>query len=632
MKRLQVLFALLLTVFFSHTVIAQELGSIRKSYEIIIPEKIQKLVLDPIPAGTYSVGTDGYFPTIDSAFNKLSIDGIAGEVNLELIDEFYTAPTDSFGFKLNGPIPGAGPNSRVIIKPAANKNVTVEGSGFALLFFKNTSYMTVDGISLDGATTLTFNALQNFQFAWNNGLVFIDNSDHNIIQNTIFIDEDILRTSVALGIYCQSNTQVAPDSNFILNNFIKQAGVAIYVSAYNSTVQAAGSIIRENIIGSETDSLINWGIQIENNQNTIIENNIVQRIRGSSYAFSIAHGINSYWGSGCIIRNNIVHNIYTDYTQGSTGILLSGGVGNEGFYNSVYNNMVYDINSTSMGWDSRVAGIQVWYQYNTEIYYNSVYLSGTGANKYGSAALYIAYVGSVSNIVAKNNVFVNTRDDYTYCASAVHLDDYGTINLASDYSDLYYDDVNQYNCLVRVGNNDYLTLADWQTTGQDIHSYTEMPHFVSPTDLHIDGFNATYLESRGTPIAEILTDIDGEIRDDDSTDIGADEFDGVMGVGDKKARPTEFALEQNYPNPFNPSTTFRFSIPIQSKVVIKVYDILGSEIAILMDEEKSFGTYELSWNATKLPSGIYFYQLKTASPLTSSGQSFVETKKMLLLK
>ncbi len=65
MKRVITL-SFLLTVFFSYTVIAQELGSIRKAHEIKIPEKIHNLVLDPLPAGTYSVGTGGYFPTIDS--------------------------------------------------------------------------------------------------------------------------------------------------------------------------------------------------------------------------------------------------------------------------------------------------------------------------------------------------------------------------------------------------------------------------------------------------------------------------------------------------------------------------------------------------------------------------------------
>jgi Secretion system C-terminal sorting domain len=98
----------------------------------------------------------------------------------------------------------------------------------------------------------------------------------------------------------------------------------------------------------------------------------------------------------------------------------------------------------------------------------------------------------------------------------------------------------------------------------------------------------------------------------------------VTGVDEDELQPLTYQLEQNYPNPFNPSTTFRYSIPTQSKVVMKVYDILGNEIATLMDEEKPVGTYELTWNAANLSSGIYFYQLKAGN--------YVETKKMILLK
>ena len=132
------------------------------------------------------------------------------------------------------------------------------------------------------------------------------------------------------------------------------------------------------------------------------------------------------------------------------------------------------------------------------------------------------------------------------------------------------------------------------------------------------------LKSRGTPIAGIDIDFDGRSRNSLTPDIGADEFDGIVGVEDEETLPTEYALEQNYPNPFNPATTFRYSIPTQSKVVIKVFDILGNEIATLMDEEKSVGTYELRWNAVNLPSGVYFYQLKAGD--------YVDTKKMILLK
>jgi len=93
-----------------------------------------------------------------------------------------------------------------------------------------------------------------------------------------------------------------------------------------------------------------------------------------------------------------------------------------------------------------------------------------------------------------------------------------------------------------------------------------------------------------------------------------------------------FNLIQNYPNPFNPSTIINYQIPELSFVTIKVYDVLGREVITLLNEEKPVGNYEVEFNATDLPSGIYFYQLRVGDPSTSSGQSFVETKKMVLLR
>ncbi|MGB5530662.1 MAG: T9SS type A sorting domain-containing protein [Ignavibacteriaceae bacterium] len=89
-------------------------------------------------------------------------------------------------------------------------------------------------------------------------------------------------------------------------------------------------------------------------------------------------------------------------------------------------------------------------------------------------------------------------------------------------------------------------------------------------------------------------------------------------------QPTEFLLLNNYPNPFNPSTKIKYSIPQTSNLVIKVFDILGNEIETLVNEEKPAGTYELTWNAVNLPSGVYFYQLKAGS--------FINTKKMVLIR
>jgi len=103
--------------------------------------------------------------------------------------------------------------------------------------------------------------------------------------------------------------------------------------------------------------------------------------------------------------------------------------------------------------------------------------------------------------------------------------------------------------------------------------------------------------------------------------------------------PDRFSLSQNYPNPFNPTTKIKFTIPVVEtghapSVQLKVYDVLGNEIATLVNEEKPAGSYEVEFsaiggsasggNAWNLSSGIYFYQLKAGS--------FIETKKMLLVK
>ena len=85
-----------------------------------------------------------------------------------------------------------------------------------------------------------------------------------------------------------------------------------------------------------------------------------------------------------------------------------------------------------------------------------------------------------------------------------------------------------------------------------------------------------------------------------------------------------YKLEQNYPNPFNPNTTIKYTIPSQSFVQLKVYDVLGNEVATLVDEEKSIGSYTVSFNALNIPSGVYFYSLTAGD--------FTQTKKMILMK
>ncbi|MCC6864705.1 MAG: T9SS type A sorting domain-containing protein [Ignavibacteria bacterium] len=88
--------------------------------------------------------------------------------------------------------------------------------------------------------------------------------------------------------------------------------------------------------------------------------------------------------------------------------------------------------------------------------------------------------------------------------------------------------------------------------------------------------------------------------------------------------PKNYELLQNYPNPFNPSTTIEYSIPKDAIVTMKIYDILGKEVATLVNEQKSAGTYIVNWNASGFSSGIYFYRINAGE--------FTATKKMYLVK
>jgi len=108
---------------------------------------------------------------------------------------------------------------------------------------------------------------------------------------------------------------------------------------------------------------------------------------------------------------------------------------------------------------------------------------------------------------------------------------------------------------------------------------------------------------------------------------------GLVGIENNiENKPIKFYLNQNYPNPFNPSTKIKFEIgpplnPLlrnEGTVTLKIYDVIGREITTLVNEQLKPGTYEIEWNASDYPSGVYFYTLKT--------ESYNETKRMALIK
>jgi PA domain/Secretion system C-terminal sorting domain len=145
---------------------------------------------------------------------------------------------------------------------------------------------------------------------------------------------------------------------------------------------------------------------------------------------------------------------------------------------------------------------------------------------------------------------------------------------------------------------------EWVTLGfVDGHGNSNSPKSYSFTDINPSG---------GSKFKYRLKQIDND---------GTYEYSDIVEV---EYVPTEFALYQNYPNPFNPATKIKYSLPQESNVTIKIFDILGNQVRTLVKSKQQAGTYEVEFEGTNLVSGIYIYKMQT--------ESFNSTKKMLLMK
>jgi len=143
-----------------------------------------------------------------------------------------------------------------------------------------------------------------------------------------------------------------------------------------------------------------------------------------------------------------------------------------------------------------------------------------------------------------------------------------------------------------------------------LYSVTKLPAGVYTILAHRFGF---------APVIQNLTITNSSMQSINfnfGNPIGIKQISGII--------PDKYSLSQNYPNPFNPSTTIKFSIPRAGHVNITVFDVLGREIDKIVNEFLNAGTYSVKWDASNLPSGIYFYRLESGG--------FITTKKMILLK
>ena len=256
---------------------------------------------------------------------------------------------------------------------------------------------------------------------------------------------------------------------------------------------------------------------------------------------------------------------------------------------------------------------------------NTFFFSGNKSMMYERFG---AFTGQRDSLYFDGGIFVNNPDPDYKEITLLSIINEGTqeklftasgLQLLQDNSvKIEYPDSNTIKIISYGIDNSYGVELNYVTENQfgrfvysGISLYPNMSHIFVPEWTDLTASNL-----------KVLIDWESDGIIDDSLFL-QNEATGIDDQGSLLS-PNEFYLVQNYPNPFNPSTTISWQSPVGSHQTLKVYDVLGNEVATLVDEYREAGRYEVEFNAENLSSGIYLYKLSTGS--------FTETKKMTLIK
>ena len=414
------------------------------------------------------------------------------------------------------------------------------------------------------------------------GIALFQNSDA-VIESCLIADN--VMSHGGGGIYSSNSNPVISHNTIIRNS---AEGYAIYGSSSGGGIFVSGGTpqIRDNTITLNSTSAYQnngGGIAIHGAASSKIERNIITNNRAS-----LGGGVSSYQSSLILAGNRITNN---------TGPQNGGGVWCLSGQRVVMTKNVIAKNSVSG------QGGGVWIQgprsfiVNNTIAHNSVtYAGGSGGG---------IYIGASTIAEVRNNIlFYNTAttspqiqgtSTVIYCDVQDSIAGIGNISRNPAFADT---------------SSYYLSVASpCVDAGDPAAFYLDFEDPARPGFALFPALGGL----RNDMGAYGSSNIAGSIM----TSVGED-------VNSANAIPYRFVLNQNYPNPFNPSTEIRYQTPEVSRVTLKVFDVLGREVATLVNEVKEPGGYSITWNAIDLPSGVYFYRLTAGN--------FSATKKLVLLK
>jgi len=485
----------------------------------------------PALSGTKYVGVGGDYITIDSALtkhpNSWKNSAITGNVTFLLTDATYPSET----YPLICTIPGGYKNGNwtLTIKPSATKSQPlIEGfSGTAIFDLKGINRLTIDSLVISNTGD-------------GSAVRFILGASYNTIKNST-LKSVIISTSKGVAYFA---TAGATGNN---NNTIQYCDITmgatkplLCVFAYGTGATPNDSNKIKNCrIFDFGGTNVQGGISVGNGMtNTLISDNLIYQTSGT--AGTTVYGIQLTDGAtGTIIERNKIYDLTsTGATPTIIGIRFPSNL-NPNVTETIRNNFIYLGANTPN--DATVQGIYDLSSniYTLNIFYNSIYIGGTGVSSGTTGAL---VKNGPTNWNLKNNIAYNARSGGTGKHYAIQfITTTGTLSLNNN--DYFVDGIS--GVLGRWGANDQTTLDAWKTaSGKDTNSISVDPDFRSATDLHIDSLSVN-VDRKGTPIAGITTDFDTLPRNANWPDIGADEYLSSPPVGVSLISPSHNATNVN---------------------------------------------------------------------------------------
>jgi hypothetical protein len=556
---------------------------------------------------------------------------------------------------VNGALVAIGTSSYPIIFKSGNSSpgswgpLTLNGAGangstiqYAnILYGKEIDIVNANNVTIQNCN-ITNSSMHGINFSVGSGCYATNNT--------------ITNTNTAHGIYIQNGASVTCNNNVITRTNSNQQGVGIYFGGGGT-----GTAAQNDINGFSWGIGATWGSSPTSYNSTYSKNN---RIINCSVGLEVYYNSFPIFGTfsagdrygGNSINNNFNAAIGISYPSVSSGLYGCGNWWGSNppntalFYVATSSYFYYNNYLSSDPWvNQQQLSIKLNHEVTSVESAQNKTMGGINNNPAGSSndldSLFIGMTLLCNNKSKEAKDFfisyLNSHSDnqaaYTYLFSCA--DNSTILEIINFFNSLPSKAAKEQNLLLsylylKQGNIDLAKKVNDKVNKENLN--TSLGVRAKLNNFYIALYNDKDLETATSLLNEVKTQADlstpMEIMTAEdalsvyNTTISASTVSpSPKQIGQEVVeKPTSYSLSQNYPNPFNPTTTIKYQIPISGFVTLKIYDILGNQVATLVNENKDQGFYNVNFDASKLSSGVYIYQIKS--------NDYISSKKMMLLK